>query len=259
MIDSKWVYKTKRSPTGEIERHKAWLVAKGFMQVEGIDYTKTFTPMTKFSTIRILLALAAQLDLEIHQMDVKSAFLNGEIEEEIYVEIPPGLNKRLTFKGNGEITMHGFVDADWASNSHDQRSITRQVFLMGGGTVSWQSKKQDSVALSSTEAEYMAVSSATREALCISTFLNELTIIPNQSIPLLIDNQSAISLAKNAVFHSLTKHIAIRYHFIHKRVESGEIKLEYIPTNLQVANVLMKPLGREKHEQFIEGMGLSSC
>ena len=89
VIDSKWVYKTKRGPTGEIERHKVRLVAKGFTQVEGIDYTETFVPMTKFSTIQILLALAAQLDLEIHQMDVKSAFLNGEIEEEIYVEIPP--------------------------------------------------------------------------------------------------------------------------------------------------------------------------
>jgi hypothetical protein len=66
------------------------LVAKGFTQVEGVNYTETFAPITKFSTIRILLALAAQLDMEIHQMDVKSAFLNGELEEEIYLEMPPG-------------------------------------------------------------------------------------------------------------------------------------------------------------------------
>ena len=102
----------------------------------------------------------------------------------------------------------------------------------------------------------MAAASATREALWISTFLDELTIIPIQPIHLLIDNQSAIALAKNAVFHSRTKHIAIRYHFIRERVKSGEIKLEYVPTNLQVADVLTKPLGREKHERFVEGMGL---
>jgi hypothetical protein len=167
-------------------------------------------------------------------------------------------DERLTFRGNGEINPRGFVDADWASDNNDRRSITGQVFLMAGGAVSWQSKKQDSVALSSTEAEYMAASSATREALWISTFLNELTIIPIQPISLLIDNQSAISLAKNAVFHSRTKHIAIRYHFIRERVESGEVKLEYVPTNLQVADVLTKPLGREKHERFVEGMGLIS-
>jgi hypothetical protein len=102
----------------------------------------------------------------------------------------------------------------------------------------------------------MAAASATREAIWINTFLSELNIIPVQKIKLLIDNQSIISLVKNAVFHNRTKHIAIHYHFMREKVNTGEIELEYIPTNAQVADVLTKPLRREKHEHFVEGMGV---
>ena len=76
IIDSKWVFKIKHSPNGEIDKYKACLIAKGYTQVEGLDYTDTFAPVTKFTTIRSLLALAAQHDLEVHQIDVKAAFLN---------------------------------------------------------------------------------------------------------------------------------------------------------------------------------------
>ena len=89
IIDSKWVFKIKRGPNGEIDKYKARLIAKGYTQVEGLDYTDTFAPVTKFTTIRSLLTLAAQHDLEVHQIDVKAAFLNGELEE-IYLHPPPG-------------------------------------------------------------------------------------------------------------------------------------------------------------------------
>ena len=72
-------------PDGQIECYKAHLVAQGFSQVKGIDYNKTFAPITKFNSIRLLLALSARFNWEIHQMDVKSAFLNGKLEEEIYI------------------------------------------------------------------------------------------------------------------------------------------------------------------------------
>ena len=90
VINSKWVFKIKRGPNGEIEKYKAQLVAKGFTQIHGIDYTDTFAPVTKFTTIRALLTLATKYNLEIHQMDMKSAFLNGELDEEIFLEPPPG-------------------------------------------------------------------------------------------------------------------------------------------------------------------------
>ncbi|TFY53550.1 hypothetical protein EVJ58_g9393 [Rhodofomes roseus] len=94
VVGCKWVFKIKRGPDGEIEKYKARLVAKGFTQVEDVDYDETFAPTTKFSTIRTLLALAAAHDLEIHQMDVKSAFLNGDLDEEIYMACPPGFEDR---------------------------------------------------------------------------------------------------------------------------------------------------------------------
>ena len=90
IVGCKWVFLTKTGTDGQIEHCKARVVAQGFSQVEGINYNETFTPVTKFNSIRVLLALAARLDLEVHQMDVKSAFLNGVLKEEIYMRVPPG-------------------------------------------------------------------------------------------------------------------------------------------------------------------------
>jgi hypothetical protein len=89
-IGLKWVFKVKKDPSGRIVKHKARLVAKGYAQVQGIDYDEVFPPVARLETVRILLALAAQREWEVHHMDVKSAFLNGELCEEVYVKQPPG-------------------------------------------------------------------------------------------------------------------------------------------------------------------------
>ncbi len=89
-VGCKWVFRTKRDASGHIMRHKARLVAKGYSQVEGVDFNETFAPMAKFTTIRCILAIGSTMDLEIHQMDVKTAFLNGELEEDIYMDQPQG-------------------------------------------------------------------------------------------------------------------------------------------------------------------------
>ena len=89
-IGCKWVFKIKRHADGSIDRYKARLVAKGFSQKEGLDYKETFAPVAKFSSIRTLLALAAHQDYEVHQMDVKTAFLNGDLDVEIYMRQPEG-------------------------------------------------------------------------------------------------------------------------------------------------------------------------
>jgi Reverse transcriptase (RNA-dependent DNA polymerase) len=92
IVGSKWVFRIKHRPTGEIQKYKARIMAQGFTQIEGIDYDKTFTPVAKLTSIHTILAIAAKLNLEVQQMDVKSAYLNARLEEEIYMAPPPGLD-----------------------------------------------------------------------------------------------------------------------------------------------------------------------
>jgi hypothetical protein len=90
LVGCKWVYRTKYALDGSVQRHKARLVAKGFSQVEGIDYNETYSHVAKMNSIRLVLALVASHKWEVHQMDVKSAFLHRDLQEEIYMEQPPG-------------------------------------------------------------------------------------------------------------------------------------------------------------------------
>ena len=90
VIGSKWAFRVKRGPDGSIQKHKARIVAQGFTQVEGIDFDQTFTPVAKFSSLRTVFALATKHDLELHQMDVKAAYLNTDLKEDLYMEASPG-------------------------------------------------------------------------------------------------------------------------------------------------------------------------
>jgi len=105
VIGCKWVYKIKRDASGNVERYKATLVANGFTQKEGIDYHETFSPISKKDSFKIIMALVAHFDLELHQMDVKTAFLNGDLEEEVYMKQPEGFddNTRKACKLNKSI------------------------------------------------------------------------------------------------------------------------------------------------------------
>ena len=162
----------------------------------------------------------------------------------------------LTF-GGVDAELEGFSDADWASQSH-RHSISGYAFRMGKGAVTWSSKKQAIVALSSTEAEYIAQTHAAKELIWLRTFLGELTTPFSGPITLPCDNQGAIALSKDNKFHARTKHIDIRYHFIREAVENNQVFMYYVPTDENVADIFTKPLAKPKFEKFVKLLGLGS-
>lgn len=467
-VGSKWVFKVKHHSDGQVERYKCRLVAKGYSQIYGADYDETFSPVVRFGSIRTLLSFAVQNNLNVHQMDVVTAFLNGHLEEEIYMEQPEGyikpgqehlvcklnksiyglkqsprcwskaftefmksigftqstsdqcvfvrtgqeleilavyvddlilitesaesmtnlkdtLKKHYKMKDMGELsyilgisvvqdkaknhvvlhqrqyienilqkygmysanpvgtpadtnvklrksddvsqpvnpsmyqsmvgsllyaamatrpdiaqavsvvsrfnanpntthltavkrilrylkgtlnlglkyqrtetgTLIGYSDADWAGDQDDRRSTTGNIFLLAGGAVSWLSKKQATVALSTAEAEYIALSQAAQEGVWLRRLLTELGMETTATV-ILEDNQGAIAIAKNPVDHARTKHIDIRYHYIRECVQNGQIQLKYCCTENMKADILTKPLPRQRFEYLREKIGLCS-
>ena len=160
--------------------------------------------------------------------------------------------KHLGIKFGGDksqdLKLVGYSDADWANDKDTRRSTTGYAFLLNGAVISWCSKLQTTVALSSTEAEYMALCAAAQEAVHLRRLLSDLGF--EQKGPTIIyeDNQSCIALAKNPVHHARTKHIDIRFHYTREKIEDGEIDVVYVPTSEQLADVLTKPLERVKLE-----------
>lgn len=472
VIGNKMVLKIKRGKDGTIIKFKCRLVAKGYLQRYGVDYVDTYAPVARLPSIRALIALTAHHDLELHQMDVKSAYLNGDLEEEIFMEQPEGyvipgkehlvckLQKSLyglkqagrtwhhkidvtlkgrgfaaleadhciyvrrqlgsiiiialyvddlliaasrladlsqfkqnlaaefdmedlgeasfilgielqrdrnartisitqsayvttlldrhgmancnpvvtpmekstqvqlaitpndhqaslkeareyqsiiggimyamlctrpdiafavttlsqfasnpselhrkalqrvlrylrgtiyqgiTYRGEGPIRSQpellGYSDSDWGQRK-DRRSITGYVFLLCGGAVSWQSKKQKTVALSTVEAEYMATTQAAKEAIWWRCHLSGLGYDVTQPTTLLSDSQGSIALAENPDQHARTKHIDIQYHFIRQHLAEKTILLRFIGTADMAADILTKALERIAH---CRGMGL---
>eukprot|EP00249_Psilotum_nudum_P025147 c29390_g1_i1 orf=407-4477(+) len=460
VIGTKWIYKVKYKSDGSLERYKARLVAKGYAQAEGIDYDETFAPTARLSTVRCILALASHHGWPIYQMDVKSAFLNGELEEVVYIEQPPGFEEEegkvgllkkalyglkqaprawyqrmdtflmqfglarsysdsnLYIHASGEhslilllyvddlvisgsdyvridqlksllcaefemtdlgdlhyflgmeiwrnqdhiflgqskycqkilttfgmescksvttpveqgvkfsnedssekvdatlyrkvigmilylsntrpdiayavsllssfshcprenhwkgclrvlrylkgtahhgityssgMIVQGFCDADWGGDSEVRRSTSGYLFTLGGGAVSWMSKKQPTIALSSTEAEYRAACQASCEAIWLRKLLSEFHM--DQADPTMIhcDNQSCIAIVRNPVFHARSKHIEIHYHFVREKQLSKEIAMVYCPTADNVADVFTKALSREQLDYLLSKVGL---
>ncbi|CAB3996098.1 Retrovirus-related Pol poly from transposon TNT 1-94 [Paramuricea clavata] len=401
----KWVYTIKIGPD-KAETYKARYVAKGYSQIPDIDYHETFSPTARMSSIHVLLQQAIQNDMLVHQMDVKTAYLNGAIDCEIFIDQPEGyervgqngerlvckLNKSLyglkqsgrnwnmlhdylmkesftqsladpcVYIRNGgtnectiiiiwvddliisashEILLQSVKDSlsskfrmkdlgvlswflgtefkcsesaiemsqkqyieklllrfgmaeckpkvtptvlgldkvvdtkspelkdptlyraivgsliyvmtDWGGDVCDRHSISGYGFqlLDEGPLVSWRSRKQLTVALSTCEAEYMALTDAVQEAKFLKQLCVDLHIVQvSYSVLVNGDNQGAINLAKNPMYHKRSKHIDVKYHFIRSEVRIGSIVLAYIPTDENVADIFTKPVSKVKLDKF---------
>jgi hypothetical protein len=449
IIGTKWVFRNKQDEHGVVIRNKARLVAKGFSQVEGLDFGETFAPVARLEAIRILLAYSSHHNIKLYQMDVKSAFLNGVINELVYVEQPPGfedprnpnhvyrlhkalyglkqaprawyerlrdflimqgfkigrvdttlftkdvngdlficqiyvddiifgstndllshefatmMSREFEMSMIGELTFFlgfqvkqmkegtfihqekytkdilkkfkmdeckpiktpmatnghldldvdgkpvdqslyrsmigsllyltasrpdimfsvclcarfqanpkeshlsavnrilrylkhtpsiglwypkgasldllGYSDSDFAGSRVDRKSTSGGCHLLGRSLVSWSSKKQNSVALSTAEAEYIAAGACCAQILYMKQTLLDFGVKLDR-IPLLCDNESAVKIAKNPVQHSRTKHIDIRHHFLRDHEAKGDISLQGVRSEEQLADIFTKPL-----------------
>ena len=166
------------------------------------------------------------------------------------------LDYGLFYDANAEIFLQGFTIADWARSTDDRRLKSGYVFMLGNSTITWSSKKQATVALSSTEAKYRGAAIVACEEVWLRRLLMEIGIELHDATTIWCDNMSSIQLAKNPVFHARTKHIEIHYHFTRRKVLDGEIDLKYVNTQEQIANVFTKALGVEKQDYFLEKLGL---
>nr|GEY97757.1 retrovirus-related Pol polyprotein from transposon TNT 1-94 [Tanacetum cinerariifolium] len=236
MIEPSWI-DAMQEEIHKYERLQVWELVScpdKVMQKEGIDFEESLTPVSRIEAIRIFVANAANKNMTIFQMDVKIAFLNGELKEEVYVSQP-----------------EGFVDQD------TRRSTSGSAQFLGDKLVSWPSKKQKSTTISSTEAEYIALCGCCAQNLWICSQLTYYGFRFNK-IPMYRDNKSAIALCCNNVQHSRAKHIDVRYHFIKEKVENRIVELYFVQTEYQLADIFRKPLPRERFNFLIEKLGMRS-
>ncbi|GKD26446.1 retrovirus-related pol polyprotein from transposon TNT 1-94 [Tanacetum coccineum] len=258
IIALKWIYKVKLDEYGDVLKNKARLVAKGYRQEEKIDFEESFAPVARIEAIQIFIANAASKNMTIYQMDVKTAFLNGELKEEVYVSQPEGfvesrsfdhmyqasptkkhlealkrvfrylrgtINWGLWYPKDTDMALTAYADADHAGCQDIRRSTSGSAQFLGDKLVSWSSKKQKSTTISTTEAEYIAI---------------------------------AIALCCNNVQHSQSKHINIRHHFIREQVEKGLVELYFVTMDYQLADIFTKALPRERFEFLLPRLGMKS-
>lgn len=155
-----------------------------------------------------------------------------------------------------DLRIVGYSDAEWGGCEVDRRSFSGYNFTLGGAAISWKSQKQPTAALSSTEAEYMALTEAAKEAMYLRGILNELEILEVIDVVVYVDNQGAEYLAHYPMFHKRTKHIDIKYHFVRDAVNRGEVTLRHLPTGDMVADIFTKPLPGPRHRELCEKLGL---
>ena len=174
-----------------------------------------------------------------------------------YLKGTADLGLRYTVDGTEGDKLTAFCDADWAGDLDERKSTSGYVLMLSNCAVSWKSKKQTVIALSTAEAEYIALSAATQEVSWMRKLLDDLGEKCSGPTVVKEDNQSAMAIAANPGNHTRTKHIDIKFHYIRSAVQQNSIKLVYCPTSMMVADVLTKPVYQETFQRLRSRMGLT--
>ena len=164
----------------------------------------------------------------------------------------------IEYRKSANPTISGFSDSDYANDLDTRRSTTGYLFQQSGGPVTWNSQRQATVSLSTTEAEYVAASHASKEATWLRHLLQDIGQSAKKPTMIFMDNQSAIRLVHNPKFHKRTKHIDVKYHYIREKYYNGEIDIKYVSTKNQLADILTKPLPKDQFEILRTDIGMIS-
>nr|GEV32446.1 hypothetical protein [Tanacetum cinerariifolium] len=246
----KWLWKNKKGEDQTVIRNKARLVAKGYAQEEGRDFEESFASVARLEAVRIFVAYAAHKSFLIYQMDMKTAFLNGPLKEEVYVAQPDEFVDPDHSKKGSSFGLTAFLDA-YHAGCIDSRKITSGgIQFLGDKLVSWMLKKQNCTAMSSAEAEYVALSASCAQVMWMRTQLQDYGFNYNK-IMLYCDSQSAMAISCNPVQHSCTKHIHTRLYFIKEHVENGIIELYFVRTEYQSADMFTKALPEDRFKYLV--------
>nr|GEW02423.1 copia protein [Tanacetum cinerariifolium] len=276
-------------------KNKERLVAKGYRQEKGIDYEESFAHVARIEEIKIFIANTTNKNMTIYQMDVKKEFLNGELHKEVYTTFALEILKKygmdssdsvdtpmvdiikldedlqgktidpthyggttnmgLWYSKDTRIALVAYADADHAGCHDTRRSTSGSTQFLGDRLVSWSLKKQKSTAISSTKAEYIALSGCCAQILWMISQLKNYRFEFNK-IPLYCDNKCAIALCCNNVQHSRSKHIDFLYYFIKQQVKNGVAELYFVQTEYRC--IFTKALSRERFEFLINKLGMKS-
>jgi hypothetical protein len=214
--------------------------------VGSLQYLSLTRPDIAFGTNK--LAQFMQNPSTMHWLALKRLlrYLAGSCDKGIFISATAPLN------------FHAYSDADWAGDKDDYISTTGYLLYLGNTPISWSSRKQRSVARSSTEAEYKALADTASELLWVLSLFTELGHTPASGPVIYCDNLGATHLSANPVFHSRMKHIALAYHFVRENVQRGRFRVSFVSTNDQLADILTKPLLRPRFEFLLSKLHLSS-
>lgn len=211
--------------------------------VGSLNYAATVTrPDLSYATGKAAQFNSCPTPVNLRQVKRMLRYLKHTIEY--------GLQYRRDHK---DVELVGFTDANWGGDK-DRKSTTGYIFIFAGAAISWNSRRQPTVALSTAEAEYMALSAAVQHALFLRNLLKELGFEQKKPTKIYVDNQAAMELANNGMTTQRTKHIDIKHHFVRDRIERREVTLEYISSQQMLADCLTKPVSRVKLEQVIPAL-----
>ena len=167
------------------------------------------------------------------------------------------MNYGLQYSRDAREECVGFCDADWAGDTNDRKSVSGYLFQLNGCSVSWRSKKQPCVALSTAEAEYIALSAAVQEALWMKQLLIDLNVNIETPMTIYKDNKAAISMSKNPQFHGRAKHVDIKCHFVRDHMYRGSVNIFYCPTSNTLADLFTKGLPKGQFRKLRELTGVT--